>query len=92
MCVCMYECISHKTTRVVKSCPPFCIFHVDWCIMCSNWITNIDFSIIHSYKGKELQKSEEKRVLNVRKRLTDVTHDVITMSWAHVIKGVNVSR
>ena len=35
---------------------------------------------IHSYKGKELQTSEEKRVLNIRKRLTDVTHDVITMS------------
>ena len=87
----MYVCISHKTTRVVKSCPPFCIFHVDWCIMCSNWITHIDFSI-HSYKGKELQKSEEKRVLNIRKRLTDVTHDVITISWAHIIKGVNFSR
>ena len=47
---------------------------------------------IHSYKGKELQKSEEKRVLNIRKRLTDVTHDVITISWAHIIKGVNFSR
>ena len=47
---------------------------------------------IHSYKWKELQKLEEKRVLNIRKRLTDVTHDVITMSWAHIIKGVNFSR
>ena len=47
---------------------------------------------IHSYKGKELQKTEEKRVLNIRKRLTDVTHDVITISWAHIIKGVNFSR
>ena len=47
---------------------------------------------IHSYKGKELKKSEEKRVLNIRKRLTDVTHDVITISWAHIIKGVNFSR
>jgi len=47
---------------------------------------------IHSYKGKELQKSEEKRVLNIRKRLTDVTHDVITISWAHIIKGVDFHR
>ena len=47
---------------------------------------------IHSYKGKELQKLEEKRVLNITKRLTDVTHNVITISWAHIIKGVNFSR
>ena len=46
----------------------------------------------HSYKVKELQKSEEKPVLNIRKCLTDVTHYVITMSWAHIIKGVNFSR
>ena len=47
---------------------------------------------IHSYKGKELQKMEEKHVLNIRKRLTDVTQDVKTMSWAHIFKGVNFSR
>ena len=46
----------------------------------------------HSYKVKELQKSEEKRVLNIRKRLTDVTRDVRTISWAHIIKGVNFPR
>jgi len=46
---------------------------------------------IHSYKGKELEKSEEKRVLNIRKLLTDFTHDVITIRWAHITKGVNFS-
>ena len=47
---------------------------------------------IYSYKGKELQKLEEKRVLNKRKRLTDVTHDVTPIRWAHKIKGVNFPR
>ena len=65
-----------------------CIFHA----YLINVLKMAQRLTIHSYKGKELQKSEEKRVLNIRKRLTDVTHDVITISWAHIIKGINCSR
>ena len=65
-----------------------CIFHA----YLINELTMTQRLTIQSYKGKELQKTEEKRVLNIRKRLTDVTHDVITISWAHIIKGVNFPR
>ena len=57
-----------------------CIFHA----YLINVLKMAQRLTIHSYKGKELQKSEEKRVLNKEKRLTDVKHDVITIKNAQI--------